>query len=81
MTGGASEMQATSDLILIVEEDPKSVAMLKGVADHLGSDFVEAESTDALHQILSIRRRYSSAPSTSGCSRAHDVRAPPRGSP
>jgi EAL domain-containing protein (putative c-di-GMP-specific phosphodiesterase class I) len=49
-------MQATSDLILIVEEDPKSVAMLKGVADHLGSDFVEAESTHALHQILSIRR-------------------------
>lgn len=49
-------MQATSDLILIVEDDPKSCAMLRGIADHLGSHFVEAESTDALHQILSIRR-------------------------
>jgi len=49
-------MRATSDLILIVEQDPKSFAILHSIADHLGSDFVRAESTDALHEILSIRR-------------------------
>jgi len=49
-------MRTSSDLLLILEEDPASRAALCAMAERLGCDHIEAESADALHQVLEIRR-------------------------
>jgi len=46
----------TSDLLLILDKDPKSLCVLRTVAAHLGCDHVEADSADGLQDILAGRR-------------------------
>jgi len=45
-----------NDLLLILDKDPKSLAVLRTVAERLGCDHVEADSADGLQDILSSRR-------------------------
>jgi EAL domain-containing protein (putative c-di-GMP-specific phosphodiesterase class I) len=44
------------DLLLILDKDPKSLAVLRTVAERLGCDHVEADSADGLRDILASRR-------------------------
>jgi EAL domain-containing protein (putative c-di-GMP-specific phosphodiesterase class I) len=45
-----------NDLLLILDKDPKSLCVLRTVAEHLGCDYVEANSADGLEDILAGRR-------------------------
>jgi EAL domain-containing protein (putative c-di-GMP-specific phosphodiesterase class I) len=45
-----------SDLLLILERDPPSLAALHAVAERLGCDSIEADSARGLRELLSIRR-------------------------
>ena len=45
-----------NDLLLILDKDPKSLSVLRTVAERLGCDHVEADSADGLKDILSGRR-------------------------
>jgi CheY-like chemotaxis protein len=45
-----------NDLLLILDRDPKSLGVLRTVAERLGCDHVEADSADGLQAILSGRR-------------------------
>jgi EAL domain-containing protein (putative c-di-GMP-specific phosphodiesterase class I) len=49
-------MRTSSDLMLILEPDPESKAVLGAVADRLGCEHVETDSAQALHEVLAIRR-------------------------
>ncbi len=49
-------MQASSDLLLILEQEPEARAALCAMAERLGCDHVEPETADALHEVLGIRR-------------------------
>jgi len=49
-------MHKSSDLMLILESDPDSKALLCAVADRLGCEYVASESLDNLNEILDIRR-------------------------
>jgi EAL domain-containing protein (putative c-di-GMP-specific phosphodiesterase class I) len=49
-------MHAASDLMLILELDPESKAVLVGVAERLGCEHVETDSVENLSEILSVRR-------------------------
>jgi EAL domain-containing protein (putative c-di-GMP-specific phosphodiesterase class I) len=44
-----------SDLILIMDHDPESLSVLRSVADRLGCERVEAESTEQLKRVLASR--------------------------
>jgi len=44
------------DLLLILDRDPKSLCVLRTVAERLGCDYVEADSADGLQDILAGRR-------------------------
>jgi EAL domain-containing protein (putative c-di-GMP-specific phosphodiesterase class I) len=44
-----------NDLLLILDKDPKSLRVLRTVAQGLGCDYVEADSADGLQEILSTR--------------------------
>lgn len=44
------------DLLLILDKDPKSLCVLRTVAEHLGCDHVAADSADDLQDILAGRR-------------------------
>jgi EAL domain-containing protein (putative c-di-GMP-specific phosphodiesterase class I) len=44
-----------NDLLLILDKDPKSLAVLRTVAESLGCDCVEADSAEGLQEILSTR--------------------------
>jgi EAL domain-containing protein (putative c-di-GMP-specific phosphodiesterase class I) len=48
-------MQHQHDLMLIVDRDPVSLEVLRGVADHLGCDRIEADSATSLQEVLSAR--------------------------
>jgi len=45
-----------TDLMLIIDHDPDSLVVLRTVADHLGCDRVESESSASLKDILAVRR-------------------------
>jgi EAL domain-containing protein (putative c-di-GMP-specific phosphodiesterase class I) len=45
-----------NDLLLILDKDPKSLCVLRTVAQRLGCDHVEADSADGLKHILAGRR-------------------------
>jgi EAL domain-containing protein (putative c-di-GMP-specific phosphodiesterase class I) len=45
-----------NDLLLILDKDPKSLGVLREVAERLGCDHVEADSADGLQDILAGRR-------------------------
>jgi EAL domain-containing protein (putative c-di-GMP-specific phosphodiesterase class I) len=49
-------MQASSDLLLILEQEPEARAALCAMAERLGCDHIEPETTDALHDVLALRR-------------------------
>jgi EAL domain-containing protein (putative c-di-GMP-specific phosphodiesterase class I) len=49
-------MNANNDLLLILDKDPKSLSVLRVVAEHLGCNYVEADSADGLQDILAGRR-------------------------
>ena len=49
-------MQASSDLLLILEQEPEARAALCAMAERLGCDHIEPESADALNEVLGIRR-------------------------
>src|SRR5260370_13566260 len=53
--GSHSSMNA-NDLLLILDKDPKSLCVLRTVAERLGCDHVEADSADGLQDILAGRR-------------------------
>ncbi len=48
-------MRTPTDLMLILETDPGSLAVLRSVAERLGCDRVEVESSGSLPEILAIR--------------------------
>src|SRR6266478_4719978 len=52
---GSHSMNA-NDLLLILDKDPKSLSVLRTVAERLGCDHVEADSADGLQDILAGRR-------------------------
>src|SRR5580700_9633777 len=54
--GGASHMQPSSDLLLILEEDPEARSALCAMSERLGCDHIEPEGADALHVLLAFRR-------------------------
>jgi EAL domain-containing protein (putative c-di-GMP-specific phosphodiesterase class I) len=45
-----------NDLLLILDQDPKSLCALRGVAESLGCDCVEAGSADSLQEVLASCR-------------------------
>jgi EAL domain-containing protein (putative c-di-GMP-specific phosphodiesterase class I) len=45
-----------NDLLLILDKDPKSLCVLRTVAERLGCEHVEADSADGLQDILAARR-------------------------
>jgi len=49
-------MQIASDLMLILELDPESKAVLLAVAERLGCEHVETDSVENLSEVLSVRR-------------------------
>jgi EAL domain-containing protein (putative c-di-GMP-specific phosphodiesterase class I) len=49
-------MQPSSDLLLILEQDPVARLALCVMAEGLGCDHIEPEGADALHELLAIRR-------------------------
>jgi len=49
-------MQKSSDLMLILEIDPDSMAALCKVAEHLGCDHIQTDSAQTMHEILGMRR-------------------------
>src|SRR5258708_6829533 len=52
--GSHSSMHA-KDLLLILDKDPKSLCVLRTVAERLGCDHAEADSADGLQDILAGR--------------------------
>jgi EAL domain-containing protein (putative c-di-GMP-specific phosphodiesterase class I) len=46
----------TNDLLLILDNDPKSLGVFRTVAEHLGCDHIAADSADGLRDILADRR-------------------------
>jgi EAL domain-containing protein (putative c-di-GMP-specific phosphodiesterase class I) len=46
----------TNDLLLILDNDPKSLCVFRAVAEHLGCDHIAADSADGLRDILADRR-------------------------
>src|ERR1700736_1563651 len=53
MTPATHSWMNDNDLILIADNDPKSLCALRRVAESLGCDCVEADSADGLEEILS----------------------------
>jgi EAL domain-containing protein (putative c-di-GMP-specific phosphodiesterase class I)/AmiR/NasT family two-component response regulator len=49
-------MQTSSDLLLILEQEPQARAALCAMAERLGCDHIEPDGADALHEVLAIRR-------------------------
>jgi EAL domain-containing protein (putative c-di-GMP-specific phosphodiesterase class I) len=49
-------MQILGDLMLILEPDPESKAVLCAVAERLGCEHVEADSVQSLQEVLAVRR-------------------------
>jgi EAL domain-containing protein (putative c-di-GMP-specific phosphodiesterase class I) len=49
-------MQTSSDLLLILEQEPVARAALCAMAERLGCDHIEPTGADALHEVLVIRR-------------------------
>ena len=47
---------STNDLLLILDNDPKSLGVFRTVAEHLGCDYIAADSADGLRDILAGRR-------------------------
>ena len=47
---------STNDLLLILDNDPKSLGVFRTVAEHLGCDHIAADSADGLRDILADRR-------------------------
>jgi EAL domain-containing protein (putative c-di-GMP-specific phosphodiesterase class I) len=47
---------STNDLLLILDNDPKSLGVFRTVAEHLGCDYIAADSADGLRDILADRR-------------------------
>jgi EAL domain-containing protein (putative c-di-GMP-specific phosphodiesterase class I) len=45
-----------TDLLLIIDHDPDSLVVLRTVADYLGCDRIESESSASLRDILAVRR-------------------------
>jgi EAL domain-containing protein (putative c-di-GMP-specific phosphodiesterase class I) len=48
-------MQTSSDLLLILEQEPEARAALCAMAERLGCDHLEPDTTDALHEVLAVR--------------------------
>jgi EAL domain-containing protein (putative c-di-GMP-specific phosphodiesterase class I) len=46
----------TSDLLLVFESDPESVALLQGVAQRLGCEHIEIDSAQSLREVLAVRQ-------------------------
>src|ERR1700733_157543 len=49
-------MQTSSDLLLILEQEPEARAALCAMAERLGCDHIEPDGADALHEVPAIRR-------------------------
>lgn len=49
-------MPIPDDVMLIIERDPESLALLRRVAENLGADRVESESAENLEELLALRR-------------------------
>ncbi len=49
-------MQALSDLLLILEQEPETRAALCAMAERLGCDYIDPETADDLHEVLAIRQ-------------------------
>jgi EAL domain-containing protein (putative c-di-GMP-specific phosphodiesterase class I) len=49
-------MQISSDLLLILEQEPQARAALCAMAERLGCDHVEPDGAEALRELLAIRR-------------------------
>jgi EAL domain-containing protein (putative c-di-GMP-specific phosphodiesterase class I) len=49
-------MQPSSDLLLILEQEPEARLALCAMAERLGCDHIEPDGTEALHEVLAIRR-------------------------
>jgi EAL domain-containing protein (putative c-di-GMP-specific phosphodiesterase class I) len=49
-------MQKSSDLLLILEQDPEARLALCAMAERLGCDHIEPDTADALREVLAIRR-------------------------
>lgn len=49
-------MQIPADLMLIVDLDAESLAILREVADCLGCEHIETDSADGLQEVLAVRR-------------------------
>src|SRR6202021_795798 len=47
---------STNDLLLILDNDPKSLGVFRTVAEHLGCDYIAADSADGLRDVLADRR-------------------------
>jgi EAL domain-containing protein (putative c-di-GMP-specific phosphodiesterase class I) len=48
-------MRKQSDLMVILDSDPGSLAVLREVADRLGCEHVETDSADAMQEVLGLR--------------------------
>ena len=48
-------MQTPSDLMLILDPDPESLAVLRQVADRLGCEHIEADSAAGVMEVLRVR--------------------------
>lgn len=48
-------METPSDLMVILESDAESLAVLREVAGHLGCEHVESDSATGMHRVLGIR--------------------------
>jgi EAL domain-containing protein (putative c-di-GMP-specific phosphodiesterase class I) len=49
-------MQISSDLLLIVEQEPQARSALCAMAERLGCDHIEPDGVEALQELLAIRR-------------------------
>ena len=49
-------MQTSSDLLLILEQEPAARAALCALAERLGCDHIAPHDLDALHEVLQLRR-------------------------
>lgn len=49
-------MHPSSDLMLILEPDPESNAILSAVADRLGCEHIESDSVESVNEVLCSRR-------------------------
>jgi hypothetical protein len=53
-----------TDLMQIINHDPDSLMILRTVADYLGCDRIESESSPSLNDILAVRRSFQVLPNT-----------------